>query len=79
MTQRHTPAVERSHGEPQTFATPQQNQKLLAPAAVGPERYHKVAEAAYLRAEHRGFRPGCELQDWLEAEAEVDKLLTQVS
>jgi hypothetical protein len=26
---------------------------------------------AYYRAERRGFAPGGELQDWLEAEAEV--------
>lgn len=80
MTHRHPPAAETSHGEPQTFATQQATQKVRAPAAVSPEeRYHQVAEAAYLRAEYRGFLPGCELQDWLEAEAEVDKLLTQVS
>jgi hypothetical protein len=69
--------AETSHGRSQTFATQQQTQKAQALAAVGPEeRYHRVAEAAYLRAEHRSFLPGCELQDWLEAEAEVDKLLT---
>jgi hypothetical protein len=27
--------------------------------------------AAYLRAKQRGFEPGYELEDWLEAEAEV--------
>jgi hypothetical protein len=31
-----------------------------------------IATAAYYRAEHRGFAPGAELQDWLEAEAELD-------
>ena len=34
-----------------------------------------VAEAAYLRAERRGFAYGNEVEDWLAAEAEVDKLL----
>ena len=54
--------------------------KAPAPAAVGPkERYHGVAEAAYFRAEHRGFLPGYELQDWLDAEAELDEPLRQVS
>jgi hypothetical protein len=80
MTHIYTPAAEKSHGKPQTVATQQQTQIEQAPAAVGPEeRYHRVAEAAYLRAEYRGFLPGCELRDWLEAEAEVDKLLTRVS
>jgi hypothetical protein len=30
-----------------------------------------VAEAAYFRAERRGFLPGAEIEDWLAAEAEV--------
>ncbi|MEO8629516.1 MAG: DUF2934 domain-containing protein [Betaproteobacteria bacterium] len=30
-----------------------------------------IAEAAYYRAERRGFDGGFELEDWLEAEAEV--------
>jgi hypothetical protein len=34
-----------------------------------------IAEAAYLRAERRGFAPGFEVEDWLAAEAEVDALL----
>lgn len=43
---------------------------------VTPElRQQCVAEAAYLRAECRGFAPGCELDDWLAAELEVDALL----
>lgn len=34
-----------------------------------------IAEAAYLRAERRGFTPGYELDDWIAAESEVDSLL----
>jgi hypothetical protein len=34
-----------------------------------------IAEAAYLRAERRGFTGGDEREDWLAAEAEVDALL----
>jgi hypothetical protein len=34
-----------------------------------------IAEAAYLRAERRGFAPGHEEADWLAAEIEVDRLL----
>jgi hypothetical protein len=30
-----------------------------------------IAEAAYYRAEQRGFEPGYEITDWLEAEKEV--------
>ena len=79
MTHVYSPSAEKSHGESQTFATQQQTEQAHAAATLGPQdRYHSIAEAAYLRAEHRGFLPGCELQDWLEAEAEVDKLLTRV-
>jgi hypothetical protein len=34
-----------------------------------------IAEAAFFRAEKRGFAPGNEVQDWLAAEAEVDAKL----
>jgi hypothetical protein len=40
-----------------------------------PARRALVAQAAYLRAERRGFAPGGEVEDWLAAEAEVDALL----
>jgi hypothetical protein len=35
-------------------------------------RRRMIAEAAYFQAERRGFTPGCELEDWLAAEAQVD-------
>ena len=38
-------------------------------------RYEMIAHAAYLRAEQRGFAPGQELDDWLDAAAEVDARL----
>jgi hypothetical protein len=38
-------------------------------------RYRMICEAAYLRAERRGFMPGGEVEDWLAAEVEVDRLL----
>jgi Protein of unknown function (DUF2934) len=34
-------------------------------------RQKMIAEAAFYRAEKRGFVPGCELEDWLAAEVEV--------
>lgn len=45
------------------------------PALNAEERNRLVAQAAYFRAEKRGFAPGCELQDWIEAEAEVLRLI----
>lgn len=39
---------------------------------LDPVRRHAViAEAAYYRAERRGFAPGHELEDWLQAEREL--------
>lgn len=32
-----------------------------------------IAEAAYYKAEKRGFTPGMELHDWLEAEKEIQE------
>jgi Protein of unknown function (DUF2934) len=40
-------------------------------------RQSMVAQAAYFRAERRGFEPGHEVEDWLAAEREVDDLLQQ--
>ena len=43
---------------------------------VGPEqRAALIAEAAFFRAEKRGFMPGHEVEDWLAAESEVDEKL----
>jgi DUF2934 family protein len=46
------------------------------PAVTPDKRRGMIAEAAYLRAERRGFAPGYEEEDWLAAEVEVDKLLS---
>lgn len=40
------------------------------------ERYKRIAEAAYRRAEARDFAPGREIEDWLAAEREVDADVT---
>jgi hypothetical protein len=34
-------------------------------------REQRIAEIAYFRAEQRGFEPGDDIRDWLDAEAEV--------
>jgi len=45
-------------------------------AKVGLEERHRMIElAAYYRAERRGFSDGSAEQDWLEAEAEIDRVL----
>jgi hypothetical protein len=47
------------------------------PGFIDPvQRHAMIAEAAYYRAERRGFAPGQELRDWLEARDQVDAELT---
>jgi len=63
---------------PRSQAKAARTPKAKAPqrAAVSAEdRRAMIAEAAYLRAERRGFAPGQEAEDWLAAELEVDALL----
>jgi hypothetical protein len=40
------------------------------------DRHASIAEAAYFRSQDRGFVPGYELEDWLAAEAEVDRRIS---
>lgn len=43
-----------------------------ARADASPEEIRQlIAEAAYYRAKQRGFQPGHELEDWIQAESEV--------
>jgi hypothetical protein len=40
-------------------------------SAAALARHEVIKTAAYYLAERRGFTPGCELQDWLAAEASI--------
>lgn len=42
-----------------------------APLPSEAELLEMISEAAYYRAEKRGFSPGLEAEDWIQAEAEV--------
>jgi hypothetical protein len=47
-----------------------------ARADISPDEVRKlISEAAYYRAKQRGFQPGHELDDWIQAEAEVARRL----
>lgn len=48
-----------------------QAQDAPATAPNRDELQRWIAEAAYYRAEQRGFEPGRETDDWLAAEAEI--------
>jgi Protein of unknown function (DUF2934) len=41
------------------------------------ERRQWTETAAYFKAEHRGFAPGNEATDWLEAESEIATQIAQ--
>lgn len=44
--------------------------------SITPEqRYCMIADIAYFRAEKRGFVDGDPVQDWVEAEREIDCML----
>jgi hypothetical protein len=46
--------------------------RLVPHRLTAAERHRRTCELAYRRAEQRDFAPGGELEDWLEAEREVD-------
>jgi hypothetical protein len=59
-------------------AAPSRAQPAIAritPFVDPQQRAALIAEAAYFRAEKRGFAPGDATADWLAAEAEVDASL----
>jgi hypothetical protein len=63
-------------GAPERTSTPPQTASPLVPPAPGPdERRAMIAEAAYYRAERRGFERGYELDDWLQAERDIERAL----
>lgn len=63
----------------QTKAGDSLQQTRQASDAVAIPREQLVSEAAYYKAEQRGFQPGNEMADWFEAEADVDRMLGNVS
>lgn len=57
-------------------ATPRARPTLRAvPSFSESPREQMIAEAAYFRAEQRGFAPGNEMSDWLEAESDIERVL----
>lgn len=66
-----TPRAARS-----TTRTTQPKTRPVPPVLIDQDlRRSMIAQAAYYRAERRGFAPGHEAEDWLAAEGEVDAAL----
>lgn len=40
--------------------------------SAAPDRWQRIQSRAYEIAQERGFTPGAELNDWLQAEREID-------
>lgn len=64
-------------------AKPQRTRKASTGARqasqTNPEMRHQmIATAAYYRAERRGFQGGSPVDDWIEAEAEIDASLGSI-
>ena len=57
--------------------SPRQKSAATTPVPIDlDQRRAMIAQAAFFRAEGRGFTPGYEAEDWLAAESEVDTALT---
>lgn len=66
-----TPRAERTTSR----STPRKPRPVPAALIDQDLRRGMIAQAAYYRAERRGFAPGLEAEDWLAAEQEVDTAL----
>jgi hypothetical protein len=70
------PSAPKSGARASTPTPPAEAQQAARQTPVSrEERYRMIAEAAYYRAQRRGFQGGNTAQDWLDAEAEIDARL----
>jgi len=74
------PKKHRKHGNPvlvSDHSPPLRNPIVSAKVGLIPEslRHDMIREAAYYLAESRSFEAGCELEDWLAAELQIDELI----
>lgn len=67
--------VIKSKGGGAARQTCESGEPYRAPANDAVLREQLIAVAAYFRAEERGFAPGNEMSDWLDAEADVEHML----
>ncbi len=82
QTQRASPSQHGKISRPKVAVTKPDRRRAQrrgdAEVTISPEeRLQLVSLGAYYRAEARGFAPGRELEDWLEAEGEVETSLRQ--
>ena len=69
-------AAPKAKTAPKAAAAKPAQPRVGKPVAIPLEqRKHYIEMAAYYIAERRGFAPGNLLDDWVQAEAEIDRLL----
>ena len=73
-TQPHKPA-RAAPDTPQVRPAERERSGNTEPELSPEEVYKLIAESAYFKAKARGFAPGHEVQDWIEAEQEVRRRL----
>jgi DUF2934 family protein len=67
----HMPLGELARAATQEIGLTRPENRAKRPSLPDVEIYRLIQESAYYKAEARGFSPGYEEQDWLEAEAEI--------
>ncbi|HTY98837.1 MAG TPA: DUF2934 domain-containing protein [Rhodocyclaceae bacterium] len=70
-------AVQRRPAAKAVGAPAAATRKRRLPEVDSDQRQHYVEVAAYYIAERRGFLGGCESEDWIQAEREIDRLLQE--
>lgn len=69
------PAVKKAPAA--NIAKPAAAKTPAAPGLTPERRRYYVEVSAYYLAERRGFHGGSQLEDWVQAEAEIDRLLLE--
>ena len=55
----------------EAFSTADAGSRMTGATPTPEQLYRMIQETAYFKAKARNFAPGHEVQDWIEAEAEV--------
>ena len=75
----HAVAMHDTRGDSRFVAEPHDHTIHWPSGAVSTQELSRmIAEAAYFRAERRGFHAGYEIEDWLGAEAEIKARLREI-
>jgi hypothetical protein len=72
-----TSAAHSAKPSAKTVSPRQQLQQTTSLVITSQQRQQMICEAAYFMAKNRGFMGGNPMDDWLAAEAEIDKQLSQ--